>query len=388
MAELRIGMVGAGWMGRAHATAYKNVPLVFGNEPAVPVLEMVADIDAKRAEESAEGLGFRRWTADWRELVNDPDIDAVDITATNDVHAEIAIATAQAGKPVYCEKPIAMNAPQGREMVEVAEAAGVTTLVGFNFLKIPSVGYARDLVRAGELGEITLFRGTFDMDFMTDPGIPFNWRHDRALAGSGALGDTASHVLGFSQFLVGDVAEVCGAMGTFIKERPIAAGGTGHSARAAAEAPMREVENEDTVLFMARFANGAMGMFESTRVGTGRKVWLTFEIQGSKGALFFTVERMNELELYRHTDPAIERGYKTVLTNPEQPWYGSFHPLAGIELGYNDQKVIEARALIEAVDAGKPAEPDFRFGYKVLQVVDAVIKSVDERRWVGTDEVG
>ena len=388
MAEVRIGLVGAGWMGRAHSTAYKNVPLVFGNDPAVPTLEMVADIDEGRARAGAESMGFRRWTADWRELVNDPNVDAVDITATNDVHTEIAIAAAQAGKPVYCEKPIAMNAPDAKRMVEAAEAAGVTTLVGFNYLKIPSIAYARELIRAGDIGDITLFRGTFDQDFMSDPGIPFSWRHDRKLAGSGALGDMASHVLSISQFLVGDIAEVCGHTGIFVKERPVAASGSGHTARAAAGAPTREVENDDTVQFLARFDNGAMGVIESTRVGTGRKMWLTFEIQGSKGALWFTHERMNELLFYRHTDPPAERGYKTVLTNAEQPFYGAFHPIAGVEIGYNDQKVIEARALIEAVSSGEPAEPDFRFGHKVLQVVDAVQKSGDERRWVGTDEVG
>ena len=388
MPEVRIGLVGAGWMGRAHASAYKNVPLVFGNEPAVPVLEFVADIDAERAESGAKAMGFRRWTADWRELVKDPDVDIVDITATNNVHAEIAIAAAEAGKPVYCEKPLAMNAPQAKTMVEAAEAAGVTTLIGFNYLKIPSVGYARELIRAGDIGEITQFRGTFDQDLMCDPDFPFSWRLDRKLAGSGALGDMASHVLSFSQFLVGDIVEVCGHSGIFVKERPVASGGSGHTAKAAADAPMRAVENDDVVQFLARYDSGAMGIIESSRVGTGRKMWLTFEIQGSKGALFFTQERMNELMFYRHTDPPAERGYKDVLTNAEQPWYGAFHPIAGNELGYNDQKVIETRAMIEAVASGQPAEPDFRFGYRNLQVVDAVLKSIDERRWVSTDEVG
>ena len=388
MPEVRIGLVGAGYMGRAHATAYKNVPLVFGSEPAVPVLEMLAEIDTERGEQAVESMGFRRWTADWRELVNDPDVDVVDITATNNVHAEIAIAAAEAGKPVYCEKPLAMNAPEAKAMVEATEAAGVTTLIGFNYLKIPSVGYARELIRGGEIGEITQFRGTYDMDQMTDPRFPFSWRLDRKLAGSGVLGDMASHVLSFSQFLVGDVVEVCGHSGIFVKERPVPTAGTGHTVCAPDDAPMREVENDDVVQFLARYDNGAMGIIESSRVGTGRKQWLTFEIHGSKGALWFTQERMNELMFYRHTDPPAERGYKNVLTNAEQPWYGAYHPIAGNELGYNDQKVIETRTLIEAIASGEPAEPDFRFGYKNLQVVDAVLKSIDERRWVGTDEVG
>ena len=388
MAEVRIGLVGAGWMGRAHSTAYKNVPLVFGNEPAVPTLEMVADIDAERAKAGAEAMGFRRWTTDWRELVSDPDVDAVDITATNDIHAEVAIAAANAGKPVYCEKPIAMNAAEARLMVDAAEAAGVTTLVGFNYLKVPAVGHARDIIRAGDVGEIILFRGTFDQDFMIDPAVPFSWRHDRKLAGSGALGDMASHTLSLSQFLVGDLVEVCGMADTFIKERPVAASGSGFSTRAAEGTAKRAVENDDVCAFLGRFENGAMATIAASRLGTGRKIWLTFEIQGTKGALFWTQERMNELMLYRHTDPPAERGYRIIPVNGAQPWYGSFHPLPGFELGYNDQKVIEARALVEALASGQPAEPDFRFGYKVLQVVDAVLKSIDERRWVRTDEVG
>jgi predicted dehydrogenase len=223
---------------------------------------------------------------------------------------------------------------------------------------------------------------------MTDPDVPFSWRQDKKLAGSGALGDMASHVLSLSQFLVGDITEVCGVTEIFVKERPVAAAGTGYGAQAEEGAPLRAVENDDVCIFLARFESGAIGTIESSRIGTGRKQYLTFEVHGSKGAMFFNDERMNELLLYRHTDPVIERGYKTILTNPEQPWYGSFHPIAGIELGYNDQKVIETRALIEALAAGKPAEPDFRFGYKILQVVDAVLLSVDERRWVRTDEVG
>ena len=322
---------------------------------------MLAEIDAERAKQAVEGLGFRRWTADWRELVNDPDVDVVDITATNNVHAEIAIAAAEAGKPVYCEKPLAMNAPEAKAMVEATEAAGVTTLMGFNYLKIPSVAYARELIRGGDIGEITQFRGTYDQDLMTDPRFPFSWRLDRTLGGSGVIGGMASHVLSFAQFLVGDIVEVCGHSGLFVKERPVPTAGTGHTARAPDDAPMREVENDDVVQFLARFGNGALGFIESSRVGTGRKQWLTFEIHGSKGALWFTQERMNELMFYRHTDPPAERGYKNVLTNAGQPWYGAYHPVAGNELGYNDQKVIETRALIEAISSGEPARAGLPF---------------------------
>ena len=387
MNEVRIGMVGAGWMGKAHAQAYKNVPLIFGPEPAVPRLELIADVNPEWAEAGARDLGFARWSSDWREVVDDPAVDVVDITAPNNVHAEIALAALAAGKPVYCEKPLANSAGETKAMAEAAAAAGVPTLVGFNYLKNPAHGYARQLIEAGELGDIILFRGTFDIDLQLDPNFPFTWRHDRAAAGSGALGDTASHTLAYAQFLVGDVAEVCGIDGIFIAERPLAGSGSGQTAKAAVGGPTRAVENDDVCQFLMRFASGAIGTIGATRVGAGRKLGLGYEIQGTKGALLFTQERMNEIKLYRHTDPPAERGYKTIYLAPEHPGYGAFHPMAGVTIGYNDQKILEARELICAIKEGRPAAPDFAFGHENMRVIDAVAKSIEERRWVRIEEI-
>lgn len=387
MTEIRIGVVGAGWMAKAHSTAFRNVPMLFGTEPAVPVLETIADIDPDRARDAAETLGFSRWTADWKELVADPAVDVVDITTPNDAHAEIAIAAARAGKHIYCEKPLALTSGEAREMTEAAEAAGVTTLVGFNYLKNPAQALAKELIEAGEIGRITQFRGTFDQDFMTDPAVPFSWRHDRKVAGSGALGDMASHTLSLALELVGDITEVCGMQATFIRRRAVPSGGSGHTAMASADAEMRAVENDDVTQFLCRFDNGALGTIASSRIATGRKLWIGYEIQGTKGALYFTQERMNELQFYRAGDPPGERGYKTILTGPAHKWYGGFHPIAGIGLGYNDQKIIEARDLLVAVAGGEKAEPDFRFGYRVDRIVDAVEISAAERRWVSVDEI-
>jgi predicted dehydrogenase len=196
-----------------------------------------------------------------------------------------------------------------------------------------------------------------------------------------------SHTLAFAQYLIGDLAEVCGMCGTYIRERPLAGSGTGQSARAAAGAPRRAVENDDVAQFLLRFTNGAIGTIGTSRIGTGRKMGLTYEIQGLEGALFFTQERMNELKLYRHTDRPGERGYKTLFLAPEYPGYAAFHPIPGNALGYNDQKIIEARELICALAEGRPAEPDFAFGHKITQAIDAVLKSIAERRWVLVDEV-
>ena len=387
MREVRIGLIGAGWMGKAHSTAFRNVPMFFGPEPAVPVLEVVADAHAPAAEALAASGGFRRWTADWREVVSDPAVEVVDITTPNDVHAEIALAALAHGKHVYCEKPLAMDAGEAKGMVEAAEKAGVVTLVGFNFMKNPAQEAARELIREGAIGEVIQFRGTFDQDFMLDPEVPFSWRLERAKAGSGALGDMASHTMSLSQLLVGEMVEVCGVTGIYVKERKVAAGGSGHTARAGADAAMRPVENDDTVLFLVRYANGAIGCIESSRLGSGRKLGPQYEIHGTKGALFFNQERMNEIRLYRHTDPAAERGYKTIYIGPEHKGYAPFYPIAGIGLGYGDQKILEARELLEAVATGRKAEPDFRFAYRINRIVDAVELSVREHRWVRIDEI-
>ena len=386
MKDIRIGLIGTGGMGKAHATAFKNVPLVFGNEPGRPVLEIVADIDAKAVETWAGEFGFARWTTDWHEIVEDPRVDVVDITTPNALHAEMAIAAAQAGKHIYCEKPLATTSADAARIVAAVEKSGVISIVGFNYLKNPAQAFAKQLIESGELGEITLFRGTFDQDFLANPDIPFSWRLERALAGTGALGDLGSHTIAFAQFLVGDILEVCGLNATNIKERAVPASGSGYAAAAQSNAEKRAVENEDIMEFLVRFDSGAIGTIGTSRIGMGRKLGLTYEIQGTKGSLFYTQERMNEIQLYRHTDPDREKGYKTVYIGPEHPGYKAFFGLAGIGLGYNDQKIIEAHDLITAVALGQQAQPDVRFAYQVNKVIDAVELSCQEHRWVQVSE--
>jgi predicted dehydrogenase len=386
MKEVRIGLIGTGVMGKAHATAFKNVPLVFGNEPARPRLEVVADIEAEAVKAWAENFGFARWTTDWREIVEDPNVDLVDITTPNHLHAEMAIVAAQAGKHVYCEKPLANTSSDAARIVAAVEKSGVTSIVGFNYLKNPAQAFAQQLIAEGELGEITLFRGTFDQDFLANPDIPFSWRQDRNLAGTGALGDLGSHTISLAHFLVGDIAEVCGVNATRIKERVVSVNGSGYAASAQRRGEMRVVENEDITECLIQFENSAIGTIGTSRVGVGRKLGLGYEIQGTKGSLFYTQERMNELKLYRHTDQNREKGYKTVYIGPEHRGYGAFFGLAGIGLGYNDQKTIEAHDLITAVATGRLVQPDVRFAYGVNKVIDAVDISCRERRWVSVSE--
>src|SRR5215216_3643195 len=384
--DIHIGLIGTGGMGKAHATAFRNVPLVFGNQPGRPILEIVADIDAKAVEKWAGEFGFARWTTNWQEIVEDTRVDSAESTTPNHLHAERASAAAQAGKHIYCEKPLATTSADAARIVAAVKKSGVSSIVGFNYLKNPAQAFAQQLIASGELGEITLFRGTFDQDFLANPDIPFSWRLDRTLAGTGALGDLGSHTIAFAHFLVGDIVEVCGLNATKIKERVVPAGGSGYAATAESGGEKRAVENEDIMEFLIRFDNGAIGTIGTSRVGMGRKLGLGYEIQGTKGSLSYTQERMNEIKLYRHTDPDREKGYKTVYIGPEHPGYKAFFGLAGIGLGYNDQKIIEAHDLITAVAQGQPVQPDVRFAYQVNKVIDAVDTSCREHRWVSVSE--
>jgi len=384
--DIHVGLIGTGGMGKAHATAFKNVPLVFGNEPGRPILEIVADVDATALQRWAGEFGFARWTTDWHEIVEDPRVDVVDITTPNALHAEMAIAAAEGGKHIYCEKPLATTSADAARIVAAAEKCGAITIVGFNYLKNPAQVFAKQLIDSGELGEITLFRGTFDQDFLANPDVPFSWRLDRAQAGTGALGDLGSHTIAFAQFLVGDMAEVCGIRATRIKERAIPAGGSGYAATVQSGAQKRKVENEDITEFLVQFDSGAVGTIGTSRIGMGRKLGLGYEIQGTKGSLFYNQERMNEIQLYRDSDPDREKGYKTIYIGPEHPGYKAFFSLAGIGLGYNDQKIIEAHELITALALNQPVQPDVRFAYKVNKVIDAVDLSCQEQRWVSVSE--
>ena len=386
MKQVRIGLIGSGFMGKSHAVAFRNVPLVFAPS-AEPVLELLADLDEAAAREAAGALGFRRSTGDWRALVEDPDVDVVDITTPNFLHKEMALAAIEAGKHVYCEKPLALTTADARAMTEAAEAAGIKTLVGFNYLKNPATGLVKRIVGEGTLGDVVHFRGTFNQDALADPMQPFSWRFRRDLAGSGALGDLASHTINLAQYLIGEIEEVCAQTQTRIVRRPVIESGTGYQAKAAAGAEMREVENEDQVQALLRFANGAAGTIESSRIASGRKLGLTYEVTGTKGAVSFTQERMNEVKLYRADDPAAERGFRTILIGPDHPPYGDFHPIAGIGLGYNDQKIIEAYELIEGIAADRPLYPDFRAGLETCRVIDAVLRSADQRRWIAVADI-
>lgn len=371
MKVVKIGLIGAGFMGRTHATAYKNVRNVFGDE-VIPELEVVADVNEKSAKKLCEQFGFKRWTTDWEEVVRDPEVDMVDITTPNSSHCPIAVKAAENGKHVYCEKPLAMDAREAKAAVEAVEKADIVTAQGFNYVENPIQAYVKELIRSGELGEVVNFRGSYDQDYYAEDDQKHEWRMFKSASASGALGDLASHTISLSQYLVGDMAEVCGMTKIIVPKRPDPKD----------PSKMLPVENDDLVQFMFRYENGALGTIFSNRVACGRKMSLTYEIQLTRGCIVYTQERQNEVQIYRHDDKKTERGFKTVLVAPGHGEFGRFFGGAGIGLGYADQKTIEAFHTLTCVAENKKSEIDFRFGCKVNMVIDAVLESAETGKWV------
>lgn len=364
--ELRVGLIGTGFMGRTHTFGYATASKAF-DLPVSIVLDTVADVTDEAARAAARRFGYERSTSNWRDIVEDPRIDIVNVTAPNAFHKEMAIAAIAAGKHVYCEKPLAPLASDALEMTEAAEKAGVRTQVGFNYLCNPILPLAREIIASGELGEIRVFRGIHAEDYMTDADAPFTFRHD--VIGGGAFADLGSHALATAEFLLGPVTRLMGDCLTVIDERP---SGTGR----------RKVEVDDVGRAFLRFANGASGSVEASWVSTGRKMQHDFEVYGTKGGLSFSGERLNELNLYSSADPAGKQGYRRILSGPDNPPYGDLCVAPGHQLGFNELKAFEVAGYLRAI-LGEADEPfNFRAGWRIQSLVEAVHRSSREQRWL------
>jgi predicted dehydrogenase len=370
MQQIGIGLIGSGFMGRSHAIAFRAVTGIFGLD-AVPVLEILADIDQPTAERAAQSMGFKRATGDWQALIADPAVQVVDITTPNMLHKPMALAAIAAGKHVYCEKPLAPTAADAQAMADAAEAAGVQTFVGFNYLKNPMLAFAQELIAGGEIGDPVSFRGIHAEDYMTDPLQPWSWRLDPA-GGHGAVADIGSHILSVARYLMGDIVEVSGQVATVVRQRPAAPGS--HE--------LRDVAVDDQARALLRFASGATGSVEASWVAAGRKMTLAFEVTGTKGTVAFDQERMNEIQVYFTGQRRGREGFKTILSGPDHPNYRGFCPAAGHHLGFNDMKTIEVRAILAALSGGPAFMPDFREAARIQATVDAIVTSARERRWV------
>jgi len=368
--KLRVGLIGSGFMGKAHAFGYTMAARVF-DLAFEPELRTLADVNDEAAATAAAALGFARSTSDWRDLVADPDIDVINVTAPNALHKEMALAAIAAGKHVYCEKPLAPLAADAREMAEAAEKAGVKTQVGFNYLCNPMLALARDMIAAGELGEIRGYRGIHAEDYMADANGPFTFRHDPA--GGGALADIGSHALATAEFLLapaaGPITRVMGDCVTMIAERPDGRGGK------------RRVEVDDVGRAFLRFESGATGSIEGNWIATGRKMQHDFEVYGTKGALVFTQERLNELNFFSTQDRRGRQGFRRIEASPDHPPYGLFCVAPGHQLGFNDLKAIEIAGFLDAIAGRRPEPFNFRAGLRIQTLVEAIRSSSRAGAW-------
>ncbi|WP_108259969.1 Gfo/Idh/MocA family protein [Mangrovicoccus ximenensis] len=379
---LNIGLIGSGFMGQAHADAFRRAAMLYPGLAARPVLHTLADATPELAAAAAARFGFAKSTGNWRDLVNDPEIDVVDITSPNLLHHEMAMAAIAAGKHVYCEKPLSVTAAEAEEMTAAARARGVRTMVAFNNVKTPAAMLARQLIEAGEIGTPMRFRGWFDQGFFNDPELPFSWRCTRREAGSGALGDLGSHVISVAQYLMGPVESTIAQTQTFFPTRPVPQGGSGYGAKAGQDAPRAKVENEDQIQTMVRFASGAGGTIEASRVAAGKVFGIYWEVSGTGGTIVMDGERFNELKIARFTDPKPDRGFKTLLAGSQVEQFGGFFgfDFAGGGLGYFDVKVIEVHDLIHGIMGGG-CFPDFAFGLENVRIIDAMERSLATRTW-------
>jgi len=360
--EIGIGILGGGYMGKAHAVAMSAVGAVF-NTHLRPRLEMVCASTPDSAERYRSAYGFARATDDWRVLVNDPKVDAIVIALPPSYHRDIAQAAFDLGKPVFCEKPLGGSLADAQAMTDAAQRAGVTNMIGFNYIRTPASQFARKLIADGAIGDITWFRGEHTEDFYADPQSPFTWRGQDVA--NGTMGDLAPHMINAALALIGPISQVMGDVETVIANRP---GGT--------------VTNDDHAQLMCRFASGVMGQMYFSRVATGRKMGYAYEVTGTKGAIRFDQEDQNALWVYKMDDPEEIRGFRKVLTGPAHPDYLPFCQGPGHGTGYQDQIIIEARDFLQAIETGAPVWPTFQDGLEVSKVVYAALKSAEEKTWV------
>lgn len=380
---LNVAMIGGGFMGKAHALAYAAMPMFFWPAPAIPVRKVVVDVTDALADEGRRRYGFEESSSDWRAVVKRPDIDVVDIVTPNDSHAAIAIAAAEAGKHIICEKPLARGGDEAKTMLGAVKKAGVIHMVAFNYRRTPAVALARQYIEEGRIGKILNFRGTYLQDWSADPDSPLSWRFQKKIAGSGSIGDIGTHVVDLARYLVGEIAEVSALVRTYNKTRPIQRGNLDRlgAAEKNTGAAWAEVDVDDEVVTLLKFADGAIGSLEATRNAYGRNNFITFEIHGTKGSIAFNYERRDELQVMFADDPADARGFRTVYSGPAHPYGAGLWPIPALGIGYSETKIVECFDFFSAIASGRQPSPNFEDGYKTERVADALIESGESGLW-------
>ncbi|MFJ2155075.1 Gfo/Idh/MocA family protein [Streptomyces sp. NPDC087856] len=378
--SLGVAVVGFGWMGRVHTQAYARVPHHFPQLTVRPRLVTVAEEVPGRAEQAAEQFGFASTTRDWREVVEDPRVQAVSITAPNFLHREIGVAMAEAGKHIWIEKPVGLSTTDASAVADAVSKAGVQGAVGFNYRNAPAVEAARDLIASGELGRVTHIRVRLFSDYAAHPDGALTWRYELERGGHGVLGDLASHGADLARYLLGDITSLAADTAIFLPERARPTGATaGHALATGGE--LGPVENEDYVNCLLRFASGARGVLEASRVSVGEQNNYGFEVHGTKGAVFWDFRRMNELAVSRGTSYQ-DQPVTTVYVGPGDGEFGAFQPGAANAMGYDDLKVIEAYRFLRSVAEGVPYGATLTDAVRSAAVVDAMVRSVETGTWV------
>ncbi len=364
-----IGLVGTRFMGRAHSNAYRNVAQFF-DLPAVPALQAACGRNEARLATFAQQFGWQSTTTDYEQLVARDDIDLVDISTSNDTHREIALAATKAGKHILCEKPLARNVTEAQQMYDAAQAAGVTTMMVFNYRFLPALALAKRMIDEGKLGAIRHFNAVYYQDWLVDENFPINWRHRVEQSGSGAHGDMNAHIIDLARHLVGEFTAVVGEQNVFVEERPIEGSDE-----------MGTVTADDASTFLARFDNGAVGSFCATRMASGRKNFLRLEIFGSKGSINFNLERLNELEYYNVDETEAYRGFKNILvTEAAHPYIDAWWPPGHI-IGWEHTFVHLVARLLTAIHRGEEVHPNFYDGLQCQRVLDAVTTAAQTGHW-------
>lgn len=365
--RINVAMIGYRFMGKAHSNAWRQVGRFF-DTPVEPVMKVVCGQNEADVKKAAEALGWNEYATSWESVIDRADIDLIDICTPGDSHMPIAIAAARAKKIVFCEKPLANNLQEAEKMLEAVRSNSVIHMICHNYRRAPAIALAKQLIDEGRIGKIHHYRGTYLQDWIVNPDFPRVWRLEKAKAGSGALGDIASHSIDLARYLVGEIAEVAGLLKTFIAERPLP--GTNKKA---------PVDVDDAALSLIRFENGAIGGVEGTRFATGRKNYNRFEINGSQGSLVFDLERMNELELYVEEGP--QSGFRTILaTDPQHPYVAGWWPPGHI-IGYEHTFTHTVLDLLKAIDLDQIPSPNFEDGVRNQRVLDAIERAAASRKW-------
>lgn len=384
--KLNVALIGYQFMGKAHSNAYRQVARFFDDLEVEPVLKVICGRNEENVRKAAQKYGWEEYDTSWERVVERKDIDLVDVSVPGNMHAPIAIAAANAGKMVFCEKPLANTLADARQMYEAVQKNKVPNALCHNYRFAPAVQLAKQLIDEGRIGKVYHFRGTYLQDWIVDPNFPLVWRLQKEVAGSGAHGDLNAHLIDMARFLVGEIAEVSGMMETFIKQRPKLAASDDRLG-GVASSEMGEVTVDDAALFLVRFENGAIGSIEATRFALGRKNYNRFEINGSKGSLVFNMERMNELEVYLQDDPPHIRGFRVVQASDSMhPFMSAWWPVGHI-IGYEHTFVNLVYTMLKAFDKGEEFKPNFEDGVRNQAVLEAVDISSQQKRWVSISEL-